>query len=453
MEAARGCSSLSTRRRPDSSSTPKTWRRRTGSCRREVSSSSTRSASTSTTEAGGPRGGGSHVDGIDGGWFPAVPARRTPFFGSSDNCRYCNYDAVCPWTATLSTTSSSTRRSRGIPHARIRRRGHGSDRRPRSSTRPHVAGSPPTVSMSCCSSKRAPGPARRSSSSTVWVALVLEAKGFRSARSRRSRSPRPPRASCTPASARPSNGFIHEATMPAERRHRSRGEAGQARQLPRSARSTASPSAILAEHPVEAELPPSTSRCSTRSRACSPSGGAGRRTSTGCSPTFGSTRSSAWPAGSASGVDDREVRVAPRSRGRSSRTTGTASTMQRERAVELPAVDRELRQGPPSPRSRPSSSSAARSPRTLLAAIQLDQVAGPEPTWRSRSRRMHGPSPARSDSAGARQTRLRQQGTGQGPGVARTRRQRHKSSRQAVEVAVGELRDTFDERRVARAGG
>jgi len=36
------------------------------------------------------------VDGIDEGWFPAVPGEPNTFFGSSDNCRYCDYDAVCP---------------------------------------------------------------------------------------------------------------------------------------------------------------------------------------------------------------------------------------------------------------------------------------------------------------------------------------------------------------------
>ena len=36
------------------------------------------------------------VDSIDEGWFPAVPGEPNTFFGSSDNCRYCNYDAVCP---------------------------------------------------------------------------------------------------------------------------------------------------------------------------------------------------------------------------------------------------------------------------------------------------------------------------------------------------------------------
>jgi len=36
------------------------------------------------------------VDSIDEGWFPAVPGAPNTFFGSSDNCRYCDYDAVCP---------------------------------------------------------------------------------------------------------------------------------------------------------------------------------------------------------------------------------------------------------------------------------------------------------------------------------------------------------------------
>ena len=36
------------------------------------------------------------VDSIDEGWFPAVPGDPNTFFGSSDNCRYCDYDAVCP---------------------------------------------------------------------------------------------------------------------------------------------------------------------------------------------------------------------------------------------------------------------------------------------------------------------------------------------------------------------
>ena len=35
------------------------------------------------------------VDSIDEGWFPAVPGPPNPYFGSSDNCRFCNYDAVC----------------------------------------------------------------------------------------------------------------------------------------------------------------------------------------------------------------------------------------------------------------------------------------------------------------------------------------------------------------------
>ncbi len=46
---------------------------------------------------------------------------------------------------------------------------------------------------------------------------------------------------------------------------------------------------ILAEHPVEAGLPPG-STCSTRSRACSRSAAGGRRTSTACLRTRGSTR-------------------------------------------------------------------------------------------------------------------------------------------------------------------
>ncbi len=36
------------------------------------------------------------VDGIDAGSFPAVPGEPNQFFGSSHNCRYCDYDAVCP---------------------------------------------------------------------------------------------------------------------------------------------------------------------------------------------------------------------------------------------------------------------------------------------------------------------------------------------------------------------
>ncbi len=36
------------------------------------------------------------VEGIDAGCFPSVPGEADPFFGSSANCRYCAYDALCP---------------------------------------------------------------------------------------------------------------------------------------------------------------------------------------------------------------------------------------------------------------------------------------------------------------------------------------------------------------------
>jgi hypothetical protein len=39
---------------------------------------------------------GSIVEGIDHGWFPAVPGEANAFFGSSHNCRHCDFDPVCP---------------------------------------------------------------------------------------------------------------------------------------------------------------------------------------------------------------------------------------------------------------------------------------------------------------------------------------------------------------------
>ena len=38
---------------------------------------------------------GSIVEGIDEGRFPAVPGEPNTFFGSSEHCRFCDYDAVC----------------------------------------------------------------------------------------------------------------------------------------------------------------------------------------------------------------------------------------------------------------------------------------------------------------------------------------------------------------------
>jgi len=39
---------------------------------------------------------GEIVEGIDEGRFPAVPGEPSTFFGSSDHCRFCDFDAVCP---------------------------------------------------------------------------------------------------------------------------------------------------------------------------------------------------------------------------------------------------------------------------------------------------------------------------------------------------------------------
>ncbi len=36
------------------------------------------------------------VDGIDHGAFPAVPGEWSNFFSTHDNCRYCEFDVICP---------------------------------------------------------------------------------------------------------------------------------------------------------------------------------------------------------------------------------------------------------------------------------------------------------------------------------------------------------------------
>ncbi len=36
------------------------------------------------------------VDGIDHGSFPAVPGEWSTFFSTHDNCRYCEFDIICP---------------------------------------------------------------------------------------------------------------------------------------------------------------------------------------------------------------------------------------------------------------------------------------------------------------------------------------------------------------------
>ena len=68
------------------------------------------------------------VDSIDEGWFPAVPGEPNPFFGSSDNCRYCDYDAVCPVDRDAQYEAKvDARRVRGVPRRSTSRRGGRSD--------------------------------------------------------------------------------------------------------------------------------------------------------------------------------------------------------------------------------------------------------------------------------------------------------------------------------------
>ena len=118
--AAPGCSSRCTRRRPVSSSAPPRSRPRTGSCRRGVGSRSTRSALDDAHRGAVPRGGRPHRrQHRRGHGSRRSRASRTRSSVPSDNCRFCDYDAVCPVDRDAQYEAKvDAPRVRGVPRAR-----------------------------------------------------------------------------------------------------------------------------------------------------------------------------------------------------------------------------------------------------------------------------------------------------------------------------------------------
>ena len=229
------------------------------------------------------------VDSIDEGWFPAVPGDAEHVLRFQRQLPVLQLRRGVPGGPRRAVRRQARRAGvRGVPRARSTTRtrndrGHARRRGRR------AAGSPPTVSTSCCSSRPAPGTGKTKQLVDRVVALVLDRAASRCARSRRSRSPRPRRASSGPASARRSSGWSTTPRCPP-----TGGTGAEAALVDLDGcRDRHGPQL----RPADPGRAPGGGRAAAARRGARrgreparASGGAGRRTSTGCSPTCGSTR-------------------------------------------------------------------------------------------------------------------------------------------------------------------